>query len=361
MRTGVGVDIAAGGVRVAVTRTHRGGSVEVRRLATVALPDGALVDGVIIDEAAVAQALRAALKAAGARRNGAVFAHHSTRAIAARMGKLGGIEAEYLETALRDGDEKVSPLVDLGSAVIATATPESDESGEVTIAAVMPAGIDALRALCEAAKVTPRAVDLSGAAILRASTQAPNSDTTHVALVDIGATSTTISIRLGRTLTAVQTLAVGADTLTVAVAQALGELSPATLALAELVKRDYDVDPRKRASRAATTEDPARQDALGKAADILIDHIAAAIDALIDANAVRNGKKGPLDGVVLLGGGSLLRGMAARFRHTTGTRADTGKPWAFAGRRLRTTDELTGPALLTTYAVAIGASMWRKP
>lgn len=375
-RKRVGVDIGATAVRVAqVDGVDKDSLARVTKAAIVPLTPGAVVAGRIRDTAAVGYAIERALKKAKVNGYGIIVGVSSPEsAIAPAVLPLAVKPNEWAET-LRLQGKAVSPRVDLSdSALSLYSVGENPDTMSRTLlaAATSQEEVDAVAAAVRAAKATPRAIDLAGAATMRALARALPGNEDVVTVVDIGASKVTIVTRQGLYLRSVRTIETGGEDITRAIMGATED----TYDFAEHRKRSmrlgqggqtvkaaaaprtapaYGTVAETRLSDVKNIADPA-EEALRVAAFHMVEEIAAVIDS--DTHEFPNA---PTQGLVLTGGGSLLQGLKEAIADRVGVATLLGRPWSSltSGKGtsgvLATMDE---PTAMIALATAVGLAMW---
>lgn len=360
----VGVDIGASAVRVAgVDGVTSEGMALVSRVGVEPLPRGAVVAGRIRDEKTVAAALLKALKQAGASRQGFVLGMTSPdSALSARDVPLAMRRSDRIP-ALRLSESSVSPTFDISEAALATylAGQNTNRDGitmsTIGVAAVRQSDLEALVATCDRARCNPKAIDLTGAALLRSFVRVGSAPAVGV-LVDVGATQTTVIAREGMHMRSLRCTVGGGDDLT----QSYANGSGLPFDDAEKAKQQVDL-PVTRSGGGGGYVDDDREDpgeaSISKAVDLLVDAIAQSIEA--DANSFGSAPQQ----IALCGGSSLLRGLKGRLRVRTGIPTKIARPWVELEWSKRNAEHFTGgradPLLLLGLGGAAGLALWKDP
>lgn len=368
----IGADIGATAVRVTeVAGVDSNGYAIVTRLAIVPLEPGAVVAGRIRNPKAVSTALLAALREARLPRYGIVLGIGSPDTAISRMALPAVIRADEREGAIRALDRPIAPTFALEDSALSTqsvridANPDGTQSAIVAVAAVQQAEIDMIQQVCRLARVTPRAIDLTGAAVTRALTRIAPSTQEVATVVDIGASKTTVATRAGLHLRSLRITAGGGVDLTRAIAGVTGE----DVETAELRKLSYRLSAPLRTGSGFSygfddDEQPNQEltaidRAVNGAVDALVDSIAQAIET----DAANHGSY--TQGVTLCGGTALLRGLKDRLQQRVGVPVQIGRPWAEIERSSRNasffTDGQTDPRVLLSIATATGLALWKEP
>lgn len=381
-RRQVGIDLGATAVRVVEVSGLDADSVaQITKCAIVALQPGAIVAGQIRDVNAVGWALAKALKTSGVSTYGAVLGVSSAATAVTPIVLPAALKPAERIMALRTAGHEISPKVTLETAALSL-YPIPDRAGSenpalrtMLVGGTTDEEIDRVLAVARRAKVTPRAVDLSAAAMVRALTRSVPGNDDVATLIDLGSSKVTVATRQGLHLRTVRTFEGGGERITRSVMGALGgtydaaeeaklsmRLSPASESLAELIAPTvtalYGAMPQS-ASTLAPGGD-ATHDALGTAAANLIDEIAAAVEA--DAALYPNR---PTQGLLLCGGTALLRGLKEQLVQRVGYPAIVGRPWArvIPSKYTETAlvDGVEDPVVLLSLATAVGLAIWKDP
>lgn len=381
-RRSVGIDIGATAVRVVEVNGLDADSVaQITKCAIVPLAPGAVVAGKIQDIPAVAWAVAAAVKEAKVSRYGAVMGISSSDTYVAPVVLPAALKANEWTLALRTTGRELSPKVPMANAALSLyPLPFSDfdnpNQRTLLAAAALEDEVAKVVAVAKRAKVTLRAVDLSAAATTRALTRSVPGSEDVATVVDIGSSKVTVATRQGLSLRSVRTFEGGGERVTRSVMGALGgsydaaedaklamRLGPSVAGPATV--EDYGI-PAPQAlygalPQATSTLAPGgtpAQDALTTAADKLIDEIAAAIESDTATHPNR-----PTQGMLLVGGTALLRGLKARIVQRVGAPASIARPWARVVPSKNTesalVDGVEDPVILLSLATAVGLAIWK--
>ena len=263
----------------------------------------------------------------------------------------------------------IYPVVDI---------PAGEGKRTVMVGAVPRKDVATVVAACRAGKTSPKAVDLSAAAVLRCMTRTATGNHDVATIVDIGATKVTVATRQGAHLRSVRTIALGSDDITRAI---MGELD---CQYDEAEKYKFS----SRAGRGRTTgsaipgEDSAPifseygsvkvsdakknsdSDVITSAVSTAATGIAIEIANCVETDASRN-PSNTTRGVVLCGRGSLLLGMKELVSDQIGVPVMLGRPWAtlVPGRRTSAALDIAGDeeSVMLSLATAIGLALWKDP
>jgi type IV pilus assembly protein PilM len=369
MKGMIGIDIGATAVRAAeVVGVDSNGFAVVRRLAIAPIAEGAVVAGRVKNVEQVAAAMLRVLKESGLPRYGVVIGMATPDVALTRMLLPASVRREERIPALLAAGRPIAPTFGLDESALATSLAAVEPQSEgvplatIDVAAARQAELDTVLAACRLAKITPRAVDLTGAALLRSLTRANPSYGEISTVVDIGATKTTVATREGLRLRSVRTIVGGGTDL--------------TRALMVVTEDDFEAAEKRKMTMRLTTGAPsqisttyfdtelgetrnAADTALSQAADLLVD----AIGQAIEADAANHGSF--TQGIALCGGSSLLRGLKDRLQSRVGVPVMIGRPWAEIEQNRKNAtyirDGRTDPRILLAIAPAVGLALWREP
>jgi type IV pilus assembly protein PilM len=372
----VAVDIGATAVRVVEGSLASDGFIEVTKVVSVPMSQpgdresqAAVVHGRIRDPRQVVLALDEALSKGRFRRHGVILAVASTESTLSTRSMPRGLSAVDREGMLRNDTHSLLATHHNDDLALATYTafpgPTADE---VLVAAADRAAVAEQVAVAEAAGCEVRAVDLAAMGLFRALVRTNDTDRDVTALVDLGASKTTVAVRRGQHLRWVRTFEGGGMDITRAVMAATGEsfaaaderkrlLQPAfgSLVVPEAVALGYGEDEEVRVFDEDRTSSV--EDAFTAAVEGLVDSIAVAVDA------ARNAGDDPT-AVVLAGRSALLKGLPERVFQRVGVTTTVAKPWVRLAdtRQLRTLRSTPGAesATVLTIATAAGLTAWRR-
>lgn len=375
----VGVDIGSSAVRaVEVVGVDKHGYAIIRRAGIQPLPSGVMVGGEVKSLVPVGQAIASALRQAGLPKSGFVLGVGSRLSALSRIQCPDAVGPTERATWLRNGREEISPTVPLADAALSWNVIRTEMSPQgmpihvLNVAAVLQREVETLISVCRIADCQPKALDLTGAALARAMVRVPANDMTVATIVDVGATRTLIATREGPHLRSIRTLSSGGDALTRALMSSL----QVSFDAADDRKRFMSLTTSKRnqaiqAASAYADDDldqaeapkTSVEDALGKAADALIEDIAKTIGS--DAREARS----MTQGIQLVGGGSRIRGFAEKLSARVGVPTTTAAQWAELQFNSKTAEffDTTGPTpvadpdVLRDLTVAVGLALWRSP
>jgi Tfp pilus assembly PilM family ATPase len=366
----VGVDIGATSVRaVEVTGVDAEGYALVSRVGIAPLTRGAVVAGRIRSPKDVSVALVRALRAAGLQRQGFVLGMTSPDVALTTMMFPSTVRAAEREGAIRAMGRPLGATFGLDQSVIATylagttVTPEGMNLQTIGVSAALDEDIKALQTVCELARCAPRAVDLTGAALLRALVRVNATSGEIGSVVDVGASKVMVATRQGMYLRSLRTTVGAGDEITRAISSTArvefeeAELQKMTMRLTSTAldaTAGYGMD---EDMVTAPRRDPVEV-ALSGSVDMLVDAIAQSVEA--DASNFGS----MAQGVTLTGGTALLQGFKTRLQSRLGVPVSIGRPWAELERSRRNSaffkDGKVDPRLLVILAPAIGLALWKE-
>lgn len=363
----VGVDIGATAVRaVELTGVDAEGFALISRIGIAPLPAGSVLAGRVRNPRAVAVALVRALRTAGASRQGFILGLTTPDIALTTMTFPSTVRASERETAIRALGQPLSPSFGLEQSVIATylagtATQEGQSMHAIGVAAARSDDLEALREVCDIARCSPRAVDLTAAATLRSLVRVNTSAEDVATVVDVGASKITVATRQGMFLRSVRTTVGAGDEITRAIAtagrmefeQADEQKMSMSLAASTPSLAGYGMD---EDALAGPRRSPVEA-ALSTSVDMMVDAIAQSIEA----DAANYGTMS--QGLTLTGGTSLLQGFKNRVQSRTGIPVSIGRPWAEIERSRRNAaffqDGKVDPRVLIMLAPAAGLALWK--
>lgn len=312
-RTAIGLDIGSSAVRAAELSFGKSG-VTLQRLGQVALPDGAVRDGEVVDAAAVSMALRHLWSRTGLSHKNVVLGV-ANQQVVVRTVNLPRMPLAELRASLPLQVGDMLPMPVHSAALDFYPLDEiTDANGAQLRGLLVAASLDMVTAnvrAVEAAGLRVSTVDLTPFAVLRAMGTSGVADYEVEALVDVGATVTNIVVHSAGVPRFVRILLMGGEDVTDAVADELG----VTQLQAEAFKHDMSL-----LDLSGDTVTRALQ-----AVDRVCDAFAVEVRGSLEYFEGVSGT-GPVDQIVLSGGGSQLAGLADRLQARTGVRVRIGDP-----------------------------------
>jgi type IV pilus assembly protein PilM len=237
----VGLDIGSNLIKVAEVRGG-GGRVEVTALGVDATPPEAFDNGVIVDAQMLGQAVKALLKKSGISTNQAISAASSSASVVVRVIDVPQMNPAELAETMKWETERQVPFAmsDIVMDYKVIERPEGYADGqnmEVVLAVAQQEFIDRHVEVLFAAGLKPKSIDVgplaAGRALLEIGTNGNPAGHT-VGVINIGASTTEISIFRDKLLVFPRTLPLAGDNFTRAIADAL----QVDMATAETYKRD---------------------------------------------------------------------------------------------------------------------------
>lgn len=373
----IGLDIGSTAVRaVRVKGVDSDGFAVIEKFSVQPMRGDAVLGGKIRNPKVVGQFIQRALKEVGAKPGRVVAGIAIPQAAVAELELPAAIKANERVKALRTMEVSISAAVPANDSLLSVNylgdAPAKDDKPQarLLVATTLSDAVEALNEAMSASGFQLRAVDLSAAATLRALVRDVEGSTDVSAIVDVGATSTTIVTRRGLSIVSVRGFANGGMDLTRAIAQAGKESfedaerrkysmhlptgtsgMPVTLNDGYAGLADDDDEYQRRVSQQTALEQ-----SLAHAAENLVDQIAQAVEA-DSAAGVRPRH------IALCGGTALTRGLKERLQRRTGVEVRIGHPWAKLAKS-RDHEEFIhngreDPRLMLSLSTATGLALWR--
>jgi cell division ATPase FtsA len=286
----------------------------------------------------------------------------------------GAIKASEREGVFRTNQREISPALPLSTSAFSTCLLHSELGADSAVNDTLMAAVcarselETITQVCKLARAVPRAVDLSGAATLRALVRCAPDSTDVATIIDIGATKTSIATRQGRYLRSLRVVGVGGADFTRAIVSATKDDPEA----AEQRKHSMRVDSIRSVQTLPQTSymdehtviasDSVSQTDFEEAAErvcvALLEQIQDAVDQ--DASTYDSYPQG----IILTGGGALLGGLKERISQRLGVQTRIGRPWGRIERNRKTETYFTGGTedveVLQTLSTAIGLGLWTE-
>lgn len=367
----IGVDIGATEVRaVEVAGLDASGAAKVVRAAAVPIADGAVVAGVVKKPTETALAVTQALRAIRAPKNGVVLGLATPGSGVAVRELSEAVQPGERERAIRYQNEDVALTVPLAQSALATHAEEGSAapSGmvDVSVAAVDDADLDALLKVARIARLAPRAVDLAPVALARSMAR---SATDFVgAVVDIGATQTTVVTVEDRRVRSLRTVRGGGRDVTEAIRQVTGEDFATAEARKPHLRVGGSVSQVSQAfssygsvpgERPQTTLEVELENAVNDAIDAIIDTVAQSIDS----DAARFGTRAQMVGLV--GGVAFTPGLVSLVQQRLDVQTTVSLPLVAFQQNRHTISLFNGPKVpdrvTMKFTNAVGLALWRQP
>jgi type IV pilus assembly protein PilM len=340
----LGLDIGSSSVK-AVEVAPRGDGFDLLHLGVAPLPHDAIVEGAFLNASAIADAIREAIARSGskAKHAAAAVAGHS---VIVKKITVPAMTAAELEESIRWEAEQYIPFdvneVNLDFEILQPG--DAERPMEVLLVAAKRDMIDDYVNLIGDAGLSPAVIDVAGFAV--ENTFEMNSGTRGdevVALVNIGAGTSTINVIAGGVPSFTRDVATGGNQYTAEIQRALsvGFDEAERIKIGERGPESQDVVPQEveQAMRAVTSN--------------LVGEIARSLDFFAATAADKR-----IQRVVLSGGSSRVAGLEVAFRERTGLQVELLNPLAKMVSSNRIDPELldqVGPAL----GVGIGLALRR--
>lgn len=195
----LGLDVSSTAVKL-LELSKSGNSYRVEAYGVMGLPEGAVVERTIKDPDAVSRCIKQLVDRTGTRVKGAAVAVSGSSVIIKRLQMPEGLSETDLESRIMvDAEQYITfPIeeVSLDFEVLGPSTREGQV--DVLLVACRSESVDALSDVVRAAGLSPQVVDVEVYALARAfvfvAPQLEASDDANIALIDIGARSTGITI-----------------------------------------------------------------------------------------------------------------------------------------------------------------------
>lgn len=369
MKRMVGVDIGTTEVRaVEVAGVDSSGMAIITRIGLSAVPEGTIIGGRIKNPQALATALVKSLKKANLPSYGFVLNISSPDTAMTTINLPTSVRREERTSAIRALGRPLSASLPLDETVLAAQLISTFTSNDgvdintIAVAGVLDSELDILKTACKMAKCKPRAIDFTGVALIRSLTRSKSASTEIATVVDIGASKTSISTRVGPHVRSLRVFpGAGIELTRSLLASYSGSFQDAEQAKIKMVLPSSAM----KISTAYSSDDEYRNDsdmtvgALSSSADVIIDTIAQAID--FDASTHGSYSQG----IFITGGSSLLRGIKEKLQQRVGIPVVIGRPWADIERSKKNIDYFIDgkpdPFLLYKLSTAVGLALWKEP
>jgi len=269
----LGLDIGTNLIKVVEMRSARG-SLQLLNLGIRPTPPEVISNGVIVDPAALGSAIRGLVQAQGIRTRAVIASVAGQSSLVVRHIEVPKMSRAELADTMRWEVERQIPfaasevIMDYQPLIEPEELPEDRQNMEVLLAAAQEDMVNAYLETFQVAGLQPRALDIEGLAATRALVNLRAADGLHdqtVALVNIGATTTDISIIRDGLLSFNRPVPMAGDSLTNAISENLGR----DLGEAERLKKEVGVvllDQRPTAAVPAPAAPEAEQKTPGAAA-----------------------------------------------------------------------------------------------
>jgi len=340
----IGLDIGSSSVK-AVEVVPRGNGFELLHLGVAALPHDAIVEGAFLNASAIADAIREAIAKSGSKAKHAAAAVSGHSVIVKKI-TVPAMTAAELEESIRWEAEQYIPFdvneVNLDFEILQAG--DAERPMEVLLVAAKKDLIDDYVNLISEAGLTPSVIDVAGFAVENAfETNYGANPEEVVAIINIGAQTSTINVLAGGVPAFTRDVATGGNQYTAEIQRALSVAfdEAERIKIGERGPESQDVVPQEveQAMRAVTNN--------------LVGEIARSLDFFSATAADMR-----IQRVYLAGGSSRVSGLEAAFKERTGLEVELMNPLARMLPSNRFDSEFldqVGPSL----GVGIGLAMRR--
>ncbi|WP_454137409.1 type IV pilus assembly protein PilM [Microbacterium paulum] len=340
----VALDLSRRGIRGVQIDAPYTATPKISRYGAVAVPDGTIFDGEIIDERKAIVAIKELWKSAKFTTK-RVTLGIGNRKVVVREVTLPTLSKAQRRTSLRYAVEGQVPI-DLDDAILdfvplRSAGDERDHRQEGLLVATSKGSLTATVTAVEKSGRHVDAVDFAGFALMRV---LPGGPAATRALINIGASSTTVVIATGPVPEFVRIVPNGGDDISRTMGRALG-----------VSFADAEKDKLRRGLQggAQTPQDLGAENIIRENIASLIDSIRNTLNFFAGAHPDK-----PVGSILLTGGGSRIAGLAPVFNRALGIPTSFGDPLASfsVSRKLRGSDlERWALELAAPLGVAVGS------
>ncbi|MCX5738060.1 MAG: type IV pilus assembly protein PilM, partial [Proteobacteria bacterium] len=298
----------------AVEVMPRGNGFELLHLGVAALPHDAIVEGAFLNASAIADAIREAIAKSGSRAKHAAAAVSGHSVIVKKI-TVPAMTAAELEESIRWEAEQYIPFdvneVNLDFEILQAG--DAERPMEVLLVAAKKDLIDDYVNLIGEAGLTPSVIDVAGFAVENAFAANYGASDEVIAIVNIGAQSSTINVLAGGVPAFTRDVATGGNQYTAEIQRAMsvGFDEAERIKIGERGSESQDVVPQEveQAMRAVTNN--------------LVGEIARSLDFFAATAADMR-----IQRVYLAGGSSRVSGLEAAFKERTGLEVELMNPLA---------------------------------
>jgi len=309
----IGLDIGSSSVK-AIEVVPRGNGFELLHLGGAALPHDAIVEGAFLNASAIADAIREAIAKSGSRAKHAAAAVSGHSVIVKKI-TVPAMTAAELEESIRWEAEQYIPFdvneVNLDFEILQAG--DAERPMEVLLVAAKKDLIDDYVNLIGEAGLTPSVIDVAGFAVENAFEANYGASDEVIAIVNIGAQSSTINVLAGGVPAFTRDVATGGNQYTAEIQRAMsvGFDEAERIKIGERGSESQDVVPQEveQAMRAVTNN--------------LVGEIARSLDFFAATAADMR-----IQRVYLAGGSSRVSGLEAAFKERTGLEVELMNPLA---------------------------------
>jgi len=309
----IGLDIGSSSVK-AIEVVPRGNGFELLHLGVAALPHDAIVEGAFLNASAIADAIREAIAKSGSRAKHAAAAVSGHSVIVKKI-TVPAMTAAELEESIRWEAEQYIPFdvneVNLDFEILQAG--DAERPMEVLLVAAKKDLIDDYVNLIGEAGLTPSVIDVAGFAVENAFEANYGASDQVIAIVNIGAQTSTINVLAGGVPAFTRDVATGGNQYTAEIQRAMsvGFDEAERIKIGERGSESQDVVPQEveQAMRAVTNN--------------LVGEIARSLDFFAATAADMR-----IQRVYLAGGSSRVSGLEAAFKERTGLEVELMNPLA---------------------------------
>ena len=309
----IGLDIGSSSVK-AIEVVPRGNGFELLHLGVAALPHDAIVEGAFLNASAIADAIREAIAKSGSRAKHAAAAVSGHSVIVKKI-TVPAMTAAELEESIRWEAEQYIPFdvneVNLDFEILQAG--DAERPMEVLLVAAKKDLIDDYVNLIGEAGLTPSVIDVAGFAVENAFEANYGASDEVIAIVNIGAQSSTINVLAGGVPAFTRDVATGGNQYTAEIQRAMSVSfdEAERIKIGERGSESQDVVPQEveQAMRAVTNN--------------LVGEIARSLDFFAATAADMR-----IQRVYLAGGSSRVSGLEAAFKERTGLEVELMNPLA---------------------------------
>lgn len=344
VKTIVGVDISASGLRAVEVSSSGRGLPALLRHHSIPLPTGAVARGEVVEKETVSTALKQLWTAGKFKSRDVVLGIGNARVFARNL-SVPKMSIEMIRESLPFQVQDMIPFAAEDAVLDFYAINESTgESGEVVngllVAAVRGAVLTNVNAV-QLAGLNPVDVDLIPFALARAFQRGVRSAGTS-AVIDVGANTTTVVVSTDGVPQFVRIIPTGSSDLTTALSNKLGVASEQ----AELMKRSVGLAPARQEDRA-----------IGSAAMELTGELMNSLRTTL-AFFASGSQALPISQIILTGGGANLPGFANALAEFTRVAVAVGDPLDAVNVSGSAQRASLGNGVGASYSVAIGLALW---
>ncbi|WP_298633159.1 type IV pilus assembly protein PilM [uncultured Umboniibacter sp.] len=337
----LGLDVSSTAVKL-LELSKSGDKYRIEAYGVLGIPEGAVVDRTIKDPEAVSAVIRKLVSRTGTKLKGAAVAVTGSSVIIKRLQMPAELSESDLETRIiMDAEQYITfPIEEVSLDFEVLGPSQTEGQLDVLLVACRSENVEMLADVVSAAGLVPEVVDVEVFALARAfSFVAPQLEAdkdSAIALFDIGATATNITVIQGGATGVPREVNFGGHLLTDQIMQRYG------LSLEEAGQ----------AKRLGGLPDDYQSEVLAPWIEDAVDQLQSNLRNYVSAAAIDE-----VDYVVLAGGGAAIPGLAEAFEARTGIQSFVADPFArvnFAKRINKRALQSDAQAM----TVATGLAMW---